>query len=141
MTTDGDPIAAPSLVGPASIPDYAPMRDQATYNIPDVGITYAGQADDPFFADLRVFDLLYGGDASLVGADTLAGYNVNTVALQVPSDALAINGDAAAQPGHRGVEHDRTAQCERGRRRRRRRRRSSRSRDSATRSSTRWSSR
>ena len=98
VTTDGDPIAAPSLVGPASIPDYAPLRDQATYNIPDVGITYAGQADDSFFADLRVFDLLYGADASLVGSDTLAGYNVNTVALQVPSDALAVNGDATRNP-------------------------------------------
>ena len=45
-----------------------------------------------------MFDLLYGGDASLVGTDTLAGYNVNTVALQVPSDALALNGDAATNP-------------------------------------------
>ena len=98
VTTAGDPIAAPSLVGPASIPDYAPVRDQATYNIPDVGITYVGQADDPFFADLRVFDLLYGGDASLVGSDTLAGYNVNTIALQVPSNSLALNGDAARNP-------------------------------------------
>jgi hypothetical protein len=98
VTTDGDPIAAPSLVGPASIPDYTPLRDQATYDIPDVGITYAGQADDPFFLDLRLFDLLYGGDASLVGEDTLAGYNVNTVALQVPSNLLAINGDAASNP-------------------------------------------
>ena len=98
VNTDGDPIAAPSLVGAASIPDYTPIRDQATYNIPDVGITYAGQADDPFFADLRVFDLLYGADASLVGEDTLAGYNVNTIALQVPSDSLAVNGDAASNP-------------------------------------------
>ena len=61
-------------------------------------MTYAGQADDPFFADLRVFDLLYGGDASLVGTDTLAGYNVNTVALQLPSDTLALNGNAATNP-------------------------------------------
>jgi len=98
VTTEGDPIAAPSLVGPASIPDYAVLRDAATYDTSDGGVTYAGQADDPFFADLRVFDLLYGGDASLVGEDTLAGYNVNTVALQVPSDKLAINGDAAANP-------------------------------------------
>ena len=50
------------------------------------------------FLDLRVFDLLYGGDASEVGQDTLAGYNVNSVALQVPQSALAINGDAAANP-------------------------------------------
>jgi hypothetical protein len=48
----------------------------------------AGQSDDPFFLDLRVFDLLYGGNLSEVGNDTLAGYNVNTVSLQVPIKKL-----------------------------------------------------
>ena len=96
--TEGDPIAAPSIAGAASVPDYASLRDQAIYSLPDGGSAYAGQADDPFFLDLRVFDLLYGGDASEVGQDTLAGYNVNSVALQVPQSALAINGDAAANP-------------------------------------------
>lgn len=96
--TEGDPIAAPSIAGAASMPDYTALRDQAIYSLPDGGSAYAGQADDPFFLDLRVFDLLYGGDASEVGQDTLAGYNVNTVALQVPQNAVAINGDAAANP-------------------------------------------
>ena len=50
---------------------------------------FAGQADDAFFLDLRVFDLLYGGNLSEVGHDTLHGYNVQTVALQVPSKQLA----------------------------------------------------
>ena len=95
----GDPIAAPSLVGPASTPDYGVLRSQATYNL-DVGVgkTYAGQADDSFFLDLRVFDLLYGGNASEVGQDTLASYNVNTIALQVPRNAVAINGNATNNP-------------------------------------------
>jgi len=96
--TEGDPIAAPSIAGAASVPDYTTLRDQAIYSLPDGGSAYAGQADDPFFLDLRVFDLLYGGDASEVGQDTLAGYNVNSVALQVPQGALAINGDAVANP-------------------------------------------
>ena len=47
--------------------------------------SFAGQAEDPFFLDLRVFDLLYGGDFSEAGDDTLAGFNVNSVALQVPA--------------------------------------------------------
>jgi hypothetical protein len=96
--TDGDPIAAPSLVGAASIPNYTPLRDQAIYPLAGGGKTYAGQADDPFFLDLRVFDLLYGGNASKVGQDSLAGYNVNSVALQVPKSALAIGGNAVANP-------------------------------------------
>ncbi len=99
VTTPGDPISAPSLVGPASVPDYAPLRTQATYNLPGGGgKTYSGQADDPFFLDLRVFDLLYGGNASEVGQDTLASYNVNAIALQVPKTALAINGNATTNP-------------------------------------------
>jgi hypothetical protein len=93
-----DPIAAPSIVGPASSPDYGVLRNQATYPLGNGGKTYAGQADDPFFLDLRVFDLLYGGDASEVGQDTLAGYNVNTIALQVPQSAVAINNNATNNP-------------------------------------------
>ena len=99
VTSPGDPISAPSHVGPASMPDYKTLRDQAVYPLPAAGgQTYAGQADDSFFLDLRVFDLLYGGNASEVGQDTLAGYNVNSVALQVPKAALAINGNATTNP-------------------------------------------
>ena len=98
LATPGDPIAAPSLVGPASTPDYAALRAQATYSLPGGGKTYAGQADDPFFLDLRVFDLLYGANAKEVGQDTLAGYNVNSIALQLPKSALAIAGNATRNP-------------------------------------------
>jgi len=93
-----DPIVAPSHVGPASMPNYAALRTQAVYDVPGGGKTFSGQADDSFFLDLRVFDLLYGGDASELGEDTLAGYNVNSVALQLPKGALALNGDAAGNP-------------------------------------------
>ena len=108
----GDPIAAPSLVG-RGIDARLRRRcvTQATYDLPAGGKTYAGQADDPFFLDLRVFDLLYGGDASEVGQDTLAGYNVNTIALQVPKTALCDQRQRDQQPGHRHLEHDRSTQC------------------------------
>ncbi|HEU0239012.1 MAG TPA: DUF4331 domain-containing protein [Micromonosporaceae bacterium] len=89
---------APSRVGPASMPDYQKLRDQASVTLPGGWKTFAGQADDPFFLDLRVFDLLYGGDLSEVGQDTLAGYNVNTIALQVPFHDVALNGDAKRNP-------------------------------------------
>ena len=89
---------APSRVGPASMPNYAQLRDQAVTTLPGGWRTFAGQADDPFFLDLRVFDLLYGGDLSEVGQDTLAGYNVNTIALQVPFQDVALNGNATRNP-------------------------------------------
>ena len=78
---------APSNVGKASMPDYAKLRSQAIVKN-SKATSFAGQADDAFFLDLRVFDLLYGGDLSEVGNDTLKGYNVNTIALQVPSKQL-----------------------------------------------------
>jgi hypothetical protein len=80
------------------MPDYGTLRQQATQTLPGGWKVYAGQADDPFFLDLRVFDLLYGGDLSEVGQDTLAGYNVNTIALQVPFSDVAIKGDAKRNP-------------------------------------------
>jgi len=89
---------APSNTGPASMPDYRALRDQAIADLPGGGKIYVGQADDPFFLDLRVFDLLYGGNLSEVGQDTLSGFNVNTVAIQVPNAQLALKGDATRNP-------------------------------------------
>jgi hypothetical protein len=94
---DGAPVA-PSRVGAATMPDYAALRQQAIYNFPGGWKGFAGQADDPFFLDLRVFDLLYGADLSEVGQDTLAGYNVHTIALQVPFKDVALGGDATRNP-------------------------------------------
>jgi hypothetical protein len=91
-------VAAPSNVGKASMPNYQSLRDAAVTTIDGGGKVFAGQTEDPFFLDLRVFDLLYGGDLSEVGQDTVAGYNVNTIALQLPKDTLALNGDAARNP-------------------------------------------
>jgi hypothetical protein len=84
---------APSDVGDASMPDYATLSDAAVHTYNDVRKTFAGQADDSFFLDLRVFDLLYGTDLSEVGTDTLSGYNVNTIALQVPRGDLTHGSD------------------------------------------------
>ncbi|CAN5641897.1 DUF4331 domain-containing protein [soil metagenome] len=86
-------VVAPSNVGAASMPDYSALRNEAVTPLPGGGQTFAGQADDSFFIDLRIFDLLYGGDLSETGADTLSGYNVNSVALQVPSAELTSGND------------------------------------------------
>jgi hypothetical protein len=90
--------AAPSDTGPASMPDFRKLRDQAITKVYGGGLSYAGPAEDSFFADLRVFDLLYGGNLSEVGQDTLRGYNVNTIALQIPAHMLALKGDAKRNP-------------------------------------------
>jgi len=89
---DNVPVA-PSDVGKASMPNYAALRQEARTTLPGGGMTFAGQADDPFFLDLRVFDLLYGGNLSETGFNTIAGKNVNTIALQVPIKDITAGGD------------------------------------------------
>ncbi len=92
---------APSFVGDGSMPNYARLRQQAMeWNGPaaNSGRVYAGQAEDSFFLDLRLFDLLYGGDLSEVGDDTLAGFNVQTLALQINKRALAKGRNMRANP-------------------------------------------
>lgn len=99
-----DVPVAPSNVGKASMPDYQALTAQAVEagtisSGPAAGVkAFAGQRDDPFFLDIRVFNLVYGGDFSEVGNNSLAGKNVNTVAIQVPKSRLARRGDAAANP-------------------------------------------
>jgi Domain of unknown function (DUF4331) len=89
---------APSFTGKASMPDYAGLADAAVTPVPGGGLSFAGQADDPFFLDLRVFDLLYGGNLSEIGQDSVRGYNVNTIALQVPKTDLALRGNPRRNP-------------------------------------------
>jgi hypothetical protein len=85
--------AAPSFAGDASMPNYAALRNSAIRTYGGSRKVFAGQADDPFFLDLRVFDVLYGGNcASEVGHDSLAGFNVNSVALQVSAGDLRSHG-------------------------------------------------
>lgn len=96
-----DAPAVPSDVGEGSIPDYESLFEAGVqdFSVPtDQGSSWAGQSDDPFFLDLRVFDLLYGGNLSEVGDDTVAGFNVNTIALQVRQEDLAAGRDPDANP-------------------------------------------
>jgi len=102
----GNPIATgpvtPSYTGHASMgsaQDYIHnLRTPAITDTAGGGKTLATQADDSFFLDLRVFDLLYGGNLSETGHDTLAGYNVNSIVLEVPKSQVAIGNDPAANP-------------------------------------------
>ena len=93
---------APSNVGTASMPDYGKLRTQSIKSIGPGIKSFAGQSDDPFFLDLRVFDLLYGGDRNRgfteVGNDTLKGYSVNTVGIKLPRATLALNHNPSRNP-------------------------------------------
>ncbi len=78
----------PDNIGPRSTPNYHSLAMKAVAPLQGGGQVFAGQRDDPFFADVGdIFDLLAirkgTGDAG-GGKDFLAGYAVHTIALQIP---------------------------------------------------------
>ncbi len=89
--TAGPMLTMPDNVGAASTPNYGGFGS-GVYEYTEAnggrGRVFAGQTDDAFFLDLRVFDLLYGANLSEAGTDSLAGYNVHSIAIQVPRAAL-----------------------------------------------------
>jgi hypothetical protein len=88
--TAGPMLTMYDNVGPASTPAYG-GNGTGIYGFSQQGGTghvFAGQTDDPFFLDLRVFDLLYGGNLTEAGTDSLAGFNVHSIALRVPKSSL-----------------------------------------------------
>ena len=99
--------AVPTNVGPRTMPNYTQLRQQGIYTL-DNGIrVFAGTAADPFFIDLGgVFDSLNlrasvapvlsaavdGDDHNNYAPNALAGYNVNTIVLEVPIAMLTSDG-------------------------------------------------
>jgi len=98
----------PSNVGPRTMPDYNKLRAQGVYNLPNDISVFAGTVADPFFIDLgAAFDSLNfrqaagGGvliprhdfdDTTNVAPNSLAGFNVNSIAISVPITMLTEDG-------------------------------------------------
>lgn len=84
----------PVNVGVRSTPNYANLG--GVYGISDGINVFAGQRDDPFFVDLgAAFDLLgirvLPGDGG-GGSDGLRGFNVHSLALEIPISRLSRSG-------------------------------------------------
>jgi hypothetical protein len=103
-------IAVPSNVGPRTMPDYDSLAAQGTYDLGNGVKVFAGQRDDPFYIDLgAVFDTLNfrraapfqtaaedGTDTvNPFGTDMLSGFNVNTIAIELPAAMLTNDGESA----------------------------------------------
>ena len=88
-------IAVPSNVGPRTMPDYEALAAQGIYEIKNGVRVFAGQRDDPFYIDLgAVFDTL---NLRAPGVDMLSGFNVHTIALEVPASLLTKDKKGAEQ--------------------------------------------
>ena len=82
----------PVNVGFRSTPNYDLLAKLAIRQLPNGTQVFAGQRDDPFFVDLNVFDLLAVPPADNDNSDSLAGFNVHTIALEVPISSVTANG-------------------------------------------------
>lgn len=100
--------AVPTNVGPRTMPDYPALFAQGIYALPQGIRVFAGTTDDAFYIDLgAAFDSLNfraaagGGvlsaaqdadDASNFAPNDVSGFNVNTIALEVPIELLTQDG-------------------------------------------------
>jgi hypothetical protein len=122
--TTGNPlIAVPSNVGPRTMPDYNSLAAQGIYSLQgrdasDIRV-FAGTVADPFFIDLgATFDSLNyragTGVEALTAAqdvndqlntapDSVAGFNVNTIAIEVPISLLTSDGSIHAATDPKGT--------------------------------------
>jgi hypothetical protein len=108
-------FAVPSNVGPRTMPDYESLAAQGIYTTMHEGHelrVFAGQRQDPFYIDLgAIFDTLNirraplpllsaaedaDDTANAFGVDMLSGFNVHTIALEVPISMLTKDGGSAA---------------------------------------------
>lgn len=98
----------PNRIGPRSTPDYEALANAAIHTL-DGGVkVFAGQRDEGFYVDLgAIFDLgtlRPFQDKHLIptpaapGKDDTKGFNVHTIAIQVPKMHLTRDGSEPADP-------------------------------------------
>jgi hypothetical protein len=100
-------FAVPSNVGPRTMPNYQALFNQGINDLGSGVRVFAGTVDDPFFIDLgAAFDSLnfrmgVGGvlpaaedadDTHNYAPDAVAGFNVNSIVLEVPITMLTVDG-------------------------------------------------
>ena len=106
--TEGKTLyAVPSNVGPLTMPNYQKLFKQGVNDLGKGVRVFAGTVDDPFYIDLgAAFDSLnfrmgVGGvmpaaedadDTHNYAPDAVAGFNVNSIVLEVPITMLTVDG-------------------------------------------------
>jgi len=94
----------PSNIGPKTMPNYDALAAQGVRRLNGGGRVFAGQREDPFFVDLgQTFDSInfrpgVGTGNQGGGKDDLAGYNTNSIVLQVPERKVTRNGKSVSGP-------------------------------------------
>jgi hypothetical protein len=84
-------VTPPNNIGERTTPNYeATLAQPAIYPLPNGGRVFAGQRDEGFYIDVGgVFDTLKLKSIGATGGiDSTAGFNVNTIAIEVPIQDL-----------------------------------------------------
>jgi hypothetical protein len=98
-------FAVPSNVGPRTMPDYEALAAKGIYALSNGGRTFAGQRDETFYIDLgATFDTLNFRRTPILrpaedaaegtnpfGNDMFSGFNVNSIAIEVPVSDLGVS--------------------------------------------------
>jgi len=100
--------AVPTNVGPRTMPNYPALAAQGIYNLGNSVTVFAGTVADPFFIDLGAFfdsinlrtavgggvlpANIDGDDHNNYAPNALAGFNVNSIVLEVPITMLTADG-------------------------------------------------
>jgi len=98
----------PCNIGPRSTPNYQTLAEQAIHKLPDGGRVFAGQRAEGFYVDLgSIFDLatlrpfenlhLIPSPAK-PGVNGTEGYNVHSIAIQIPKTQLTSDGSNPTDP-------------------------------------------
>jgi Domain of unknown function (DUF4331) len=94
-------VTPPNNIGERTTPNYeTALAQPAVYNLPNGGRVFAGQRDEGFYIDVGgVFDTLkLKSIGATDGVDSTAGFNVSTIAIEVPIQELTRSGAAPAGP-------------------------------------------
>ena len=92
----------PSNIGPKTMPHYDALAAEGIKSLQSGGKVFVGQRDDPFFVDLgQTFDSInfrpgVGTGNQGGGKDDLAGYNTNSIVLQVPEAQVTRDGKSVS---------------------------------------------
>ncbi|HEU4873036.1 MAG TPA: DUF4331 domain-containing protein [Pyrinomonadaceae bacterium] len=96
-----DLLTPPNNIGERTTPNYeTTLAQPAVYSLPNGGKVFAGQRDEGFYIDVGgVFDTLkLKSIGAIDGVDSTAGFNVSTIAIEVPIQELTRTGALPSGP-------------------------------------------
>jgi len=107
-TLGEDLLSPPCNVGFRSTPNYPDLANSAIHDLGDGMVVFAGQRLDGFFIDLgSIFDLAalrpfqnlhLISSAAAAGVNALRGFNVHSIAIQIPISKLTADGSVPTDP-------------------------------------------